>query len=327
VTSPAELSPEPTSEVSPAALPFGVTWAELSDGLPGFVSGGTARISHRRRGRHRGGRQCVIMTLTYTGDGGQPLEKTVFFKLNADDSRERDTYSYLAQLGVPVPRLVLQLDHADHEVLGLEFLPSVGVRPDDVDPLLRLTASLNAATDVPPTIAATGSGLPQDEFEQLLETAVVEVAARWPEHRPASWFDLYRRAVDVHRTLPRALTHGELAAQHVGRTLDGQLVVVDWETAGLRARFADVANILEVLGQLSGEDERTVLSRYLGHLRAAGGVICSIEQAWAEVRLTRFVQELEALPWRTSLDDPADLQRHVETIAGDHPAVLGRLSG
>ena len=266
------------------------------------------------------------MTLTYTGDTGCPREQAVFFKRNADGSREGDAYRHLIARRVSVPRLILHLDHTDHEVLGLEFLPSIGLMPDDVDPLLRLIAVLNAATDVPPTIAATGRGLPKEEFEQLLVTAAAVVARGWPKHNPVSWLELYRRAVGVHQALPRALTHGELAAQQVGHTPDGQLVVFDWATVGHRARFADVANIVQVLEQLSEEDERTVLSRYLGHLRAAGGVPCSLEQAWAELRLTRFVQELEALPWRTSLNDRGDLQRHVETIAGDYPSVLRQLA-
>jgi hypothetical protein len=131
------------------------------------------------------------MTLTYTGDGGQPQEKTVFFKLNADDSRERDTYSYLAQLGVPVPRLVLQLDHADHEVLGLEFLPSVGVRPDDVDPLLRLTASLNAATDVPRPSRRPAVACPRTSSSSSSRPP----SSRWPHGGPST--DRHRGSIST----------------------------------------------------------------------------------------------------------------------------------
>lgn len=63
------------------------------------------------------------------------------------------------------------------------------------------------------------------------------------------------------------------------------------------------------------------------HRRLLGGPPWSVAEAWAELRLTRFVQELEALPWRTDLDDPDDLEHHVITIAADYPAVRSRLHG
>lgn len=207
-------------------------------------------------------------------------------------------------------------------MLGLEFVPSVGWRPADVDDVLHQMAALHSLTDVPAGISTIGPGLPQTAFEKLVEAAVDEVAATWPDHQPNRWVDLYRRAVGVHQTLPRALTHGELAAQQVGRTRDGRLVIFDWATLGERPRFTDVANTLNDLVRLSGGDESAVVDRYLRHLRLAGGEPLSVEQAWTELRLTRFVQELEALPWRTSLDDHADLQRHVLTIAADYPEVL-----
>ena len=47
-----------------------------------------------------------------------------------------------------------------------------------------------------------------------------------------------------------------------------------------------------------------------------------MERAWAELRLTRFVDALEALPWRTGWNDPADLLHHVLTITTDYQAVL-----
>jgi hypothetical protein len=249
----------------------------------------------------------------------------VFIKHNPGESREAETYRYLTGHGLSVPALLMCLERPDDEVLGLEFLPSIGLQSGDLDELLQLVAALNSMTEVPGTISTTRRGMPQSEFEQLLESAAENVARSWPAHRSERWVDLYREATRACGDLPRALTHGELAAQQVGRTQDGRLVMFDLATVGERARFADLANVLQVLVRLSGQDERSVLSQYLRHLGAAGGPLCSLEQAWAELRITRFVEELEALPWRTGLNDPADLHDHVLTIAADYQAVLSQL--
>ena len=325
MTSPDQLSPGREPSPTPVPLPFEITWADVAGALPGFTGGGIARVSHVRRGMHQGGRPSVIMTLSYVGQGGRRCERTVFFKRNQDGAREAETYRYLAGRGFSVSDLLICLDRADHEVMGLEFLPSIGLQPSDLDDVLQLVAALNSIDDAPATIATTPVGMAQAEFEELLGAAAEDVARGWPEHRPDLWVDLYRRAVHVHGQLPRALTHGELAAQQVGRTRDGRLVVFDLATVGERPRFADLANVLQLLVRLSGVDERSVLSQYLRHLSAVGGPRCSVEQALGELRLTRFVQELEALPWRTSLNDPADLHQHVVTIAADYLIVRSQL--
>ena len=326
MTSPDDLSPASVLSTSPAALPLGVTWEDLAGGLPGLVSTGTATTSHVKRGQHQGGQPSTIMTLSYLGEAGRSREQTVFFKQNPPDSREGGAYRYLAPVGMSVPPLVLRLARGDNEVLGLEFLPSIGLHPSDVDDLLDLMATLNALTDVPAEIAMIRCGMPQTEFEQTLDVAIEEVKDRWPEHHPTRWVELYRQAVGVHRALPRALTHGQLAAQQVGRTRDGGLVIFDWATLGERARLTDVANILDDLARLSDQDERAVLTRYLRHLRRAGGGSLSDEEAWAELQLTRFVLELEALPWRVGLKDRADLHRHVVAIAAAYPGVVRQLA-
>lgn len=280
MTSPDQLSPGRAPSPTPAPLPFETTWADVAGALPGFTAGGTARVSHLRRGMHQGGQSSVIMTLSYVGQGGRRCERTVFFKRNPDGAREAETYRYLVERKLSVPDLLIRLDRADHEVLGLELLPSIGLRPGDLDDALHLVAALNSIIDAPATIATTPVGIPQSEFEELLGATAEDVARRWPEHRPDRWVDLYRRAVHVHGQLPRALTHGELAAQQVGRTRDGRLVMFDLATVGERPRFADLANVLQLLVRLSGGDERSVLSRYLRQLSMAGGPRCSLEQAW-----------------------------------------------
>lgn len=324
MTLPDHLSPSRMPSAEPVPLPFGMTWGDLAAALPGFAGGGSASVSHLKRGRHQGGQPSVILTLTYVGSDGRSRERTVFFKRNPDECREAETYSYLTGR-LSVPDLLLCLDRADDEVLGLEFVPSIGLASGDVDDLLRLVAGLNSLTGVPATIAATRPGMAESEFEHLLEAATEHVGRAWPELRPDLWVGLYREAARVCGDLPQALTHGELAAQQVGRTQDGRLVLFDLATVGERARFADLANVLQVLVSLSGQDEQSLLSQYIRHLSVAGGPICSPGQAWAELRLTRFIGELEALPWRIGLDDSADLHHHLLTLATDYHAVLSQL--
>lgn len=324
MTSPDQLSPSRLLATEPVPLPFGMTWVDLATALQGYAGGGTAHVSHRKRGRHQGGQPSVILTLGYVDRDGRSREQTVFFKQNPDKCREAEAYRYLSGR-LSVPDLLLCLDRTDDEVLGLEFLPSIGLGSGDVDDLLRQVATLNSLTGAPATIAATMPGMPQSEFEHLLEAATEHVGRARPELRPDRWVDLYRDAVRVCGDVPRALTHGELAAQQVGRTQDGRLVMFDLATLSDRPRFADLANVLHDLVGLSGQDEHSLLRQYLRHLSAAGGPVCSPEQAWDELRLTRFVDELEALPWRIGLDDSADLHHHVLTIASDYQAVLTQL--
>ncbi len=267
----------------------------------------------------------MIMTLTYGATDGTRRDQTLFFKLNGDDSREAERYRFLAGRGISVPDVALCVEREGEEVLAVQFVPSVGVVAIDVDELVELVAALNSLTDVPCAIAATRPGMVQSEFEQLLARALDEISAVWPECRPGAWLEAYREAARIYLTLPQALTHGELAAQQVGRTEDGRLVLFDLATVGSRARLADIANLLETLVQVSGQDEQTVLGHYLHHLSSASGSTGPTDQWWAELRLTRFVQELEALPWRVSLNRPAELRHHIQTIAADYPAVLDQI--
>ncbi|SDS83446.1 hypothetical protein SAMN04488543_2472 [Friedmanniella luteola] len=326
MTSPDQLSPRRLSPPRPAPLPFGLTWADLEDALPGASAGGHAVVSHARRGRHRGGHPSVIMTLSCGAPSGPPRQRTLFFKLNRDGSREAHHHRFLAERGVPVPHLAVCVERAHEEVLGLEFLPSVGLGPADVDDVLRLVAALNALTDVPDAVGQPPPGRPQAEFEHLLAQTLEQLGPARADRGPASWFTTYRRAAALHRDLPTALTHGELAAQQVGRTAGGRLVMFDLATAGRRPRFADIANLLATAARLSGQDERSVLGDYLRHLSPTGAAATVDDQTWAELRLTRYVQAVEALPWRLGLGRPAELRRHLDAVEADHRAVLAGLA-
>lgn len=325
MTSPDHLSPAPASSPEPAALPFGLTWADLADVLPGGAAGGRAVVSHLKRGRHQGGHPSVIMTLSWESPSG-PRRTTLFFKSNPGDSREASRYRFLTDHRIAVPRLEVCVERAGREVLGLQFLPSIGTGPADVDDVLGLVARLNALTDVPDAVGATPAGLPQAQFERLLLPALDEISSSHPDLGATTWLDTYRRALVAYRALPTALTHGELAPQQLGRTEEGTLVMLDLATVGRRPRFTDLANLLATLAQLAGTDEQTVLGHYLAHLaresRAAAPVL---EQAGAELQLTRFVRGVEALPWRLSLGRPDELGQQLRIIVSDHRAVRAQL--
>lgn len=135
------------------------------------------------------------MTLGHVGEDGRRRERTLFFKRNPNDSREAERYRFLAGRGLAVPEVVLCVERADEEVLGLELVPVIGIEPGDVDDLLRLVAALNAITDAPAAIANLRPGMPQSAFEQLVRIALDDVAARWPDLGSSSWLPLYRTAV------------------------------------------------------------------------------------------------------------------------------------
>jgi len=257
------------------------------------------------------------MTLDHRDGDGRAHQDTVFFKQNRDSAREASRYRFLAKCGVPLPCLLVCIERSDNEVLGLEFLPSIGIEPQQVDSLLRLVAALNATIDVPSEIAGTPPGLPQRDFEDLLAAALRDLAAEMPWVDTTGWLDTYRTAQPRYAALPQALTHGELALQQLGTTADGRLVIFDLATLGVRPRLSDIANVLATLGRVSGRSEHDLLDSYLDQLVAASGAELAADAVWPEFLLTRFVQELEALPWRLTLGDDVDLHQHVMTISED----------
>lgn len=263
----------------------------------------------------------MIMTLhceapDSNAPGRTASEQTVFFKLNADDTREAAQYRFLSNVGVPVPTLLLCVERPHQEVLGLEFLPTIGIEPDHASDLLDLVARLNAVRLGPEKpIGDLPTGTPQGEFEQQLASAIDRVSTLLPDVDVSDWLTTYRRVLPQYARLPQALTHGELAVQQIGRTTTGRLVIFDLATLGRRPRFADVANLLAPLSLLSCRSEHDLLVDYLDALAVHSGARIPVRDAWPELRLTRYVQEIEALPWQLSLDDGDDLRRHVMIIS------------
>lgn len=320
VASSDDLSPVAVP-AEPTTLPFSLTWSDVAGCLPGCVASGRAWVSHVKRGRHQGGHPSVIITLSYRDAEGVDRERTVFFKRNTGESREAHRYRFLSERGISLPAVLVCVERPNEEVLGLEFLPFIGVRAEDVNDVLQLIAGLNAVIDVPDDVATLHPGMKQAEFEHLVAGSLVRLDAMWPEFRARAWLDVYRDAHLRHEKLPQALCHGELAAQQVGHASDGRLVLFDLATVAKRARFADIANMLRFLAARSGRTERELMTLYLQHLDAAGGATVHLDEAWPELLLTRVVQEIEAIPWRTTLADNTDLYERARMIDHDLTAV------
>lgn len=298
---PANLSPVPI-EPRPCALPYGLTWHELGDLLPGFVNakGAHAWVSHEKQGLHKGTNSCIV-TVGYLGVDGSPLARTVFCKWSEEPARaEAARYAYLSSCGFPTPQLLYSAVRDGGEVVVLEFVPTVGVEPTDVTELIQLIAQLNTLPAPPPGQFVLPAGMPGSEFAARVKAALESLAAHpavLVEVDPESWYAAYRRAVRAVAALPTALNHGELYLQQVGRS-HGRLVMFDLETMGLRPRFTDIATTLAGLAAYSGREERDLLARYLEAVRHLTGVAHDEDDVWNEVRLVRIVDAHQGLPWR-----------------------------
>jgi hypothetical protein len=100
--------------------------------------------------------------------------------------------------------------------------------------------------------------------------------------------------------MPRALSHGELYFQQVGwsdRNGTRTLVLFDLATLARTPRFSDIAGILPLLAQESGEPELELFEIYLDSLRQFSGQRQPVRQAVRELRLIRTADLCAALPW------------------------------
>ncbi|GAA5028982.1 hypothetical protein [Actinopolymorpha pittospori] len=217
---PARLSPLRV-ESRPSPLPYGLTWADLQPCLPGFASAVDAQAwtSHVKQGLH-GGSNSLILTLRHSCIDRSRRTRTFFFKEGPHfpesvdaSAAESAKYRFLASTDFPTPRLLHVVERADREVMVLEFLPTIGIQPDEADDLLLLIARLNAVRQPPPELFRPGPGLPWTEFHALVKDALTMLAGDpAPQVRvePRRWFAAYRRAEESVSGLPSALNHGEL---------------------------------------------------------------------------------------------------------------------
>jgi hypothetical protein len=310
------LSPHPVA-ARRVPLPFGLTWADVSAQLPEYGSGGTAWRTHRKSGLHQGGAGSALVTVSYRDPDGRPRRCALFVKHIDDPSRrEAARYRYLAARRVPVARLLTAVERAGAEVIVLEFLPQVGIRPEEADEMLAAAAALNVLTETPDTVFPLTPGMEQADFESLVSESLVRLRVDHPMIEPRRWLAAYQRALEAYRRLPLALTHGEFAPQQVGRTEDDELVVFDLETAARRPRFTDVASVLRTLSTYTGRTEPDLFATYLRRLTAAGGDRLDAAGGWSELLLTRIVVLVEALPWMTA-DQRLSPDDSVRTIAAD----------
>ncbi|MGW5363475.1 hypothetical protein [Actinopolymorpha pittospori] len=323
---PARLSPL-RIESRPCPLPYGLTWEDLQPCLPGFASAVDAQAwtSHVKQGLHRGS-NSRILTLRHSCIDGSRRTQTFFFKEGPHFPQSVDApasesakYRFLTSTDVPTPRLLHVVERADREVMVLEFLPTIGIQPDEADELLLLIAHLNAVRQPPLELFRPGPGLPRTEFDALVKDALTTLTCDPTAQvtvEPRRWFTAYRRAEEAVSSLPSALNHGELYFQQVGWSGAGgehRLVLFDLETMALLPRFTDIAAILRPLAVQTGCDERELFSRYLDALRQLTGYVLDENQAWTEMLSVRVVAAFQSLPWLTRTAGHPDIH---DTPAG-----------
>jgi Phosphotransferase enzyme family len=326
---PATLSPVPV-EPRPRALPYGLTWDDLSDVLPGFTTSieAQALVAFDKRGLDGGVTSCIL-TLEYPLGNGRKRTETVFVKQAVDPATaEAARYRFLSSRGIPVPRLLTSVMTEPGEVIVLEFLPTIGVHPEDVDQLLGVVARLNAVVHPPAELFTARPGMPVDDFDAEVVTALAVLAADPAAAHVdmASWFDTYKTTEQAVARLPLALNHGELALQQIGTTPAGRVVLFDLETMALSPRFTDIAALVANLAVLSGRDQRDLFGLYLSELTALIGVTLAVQLAWNELVAVRVVSSFQALPWLIETAGNAQVGFDPETFVRDLRSDLSHLA-
>jgi homoserine kinase type II len=203
------------------------------------------------------------------------------YVLSALDNHDEASARHLARvtrgfaaLGLPTAQVVANRDGEDVTVVGdrpflLKDLIAGEVRDPLPDTLLpaagRLLAQLHG---FPP------DGLDLPVGTRRLSPADRSAAAVFPDRAFAAWLDQQLTAIDRHeadhRRTPTAI-HGDLFADNLIVRPDGQLSVIDWETASfddplLDLGMAAVGLCQDAAGQLSAERLRLLVQGY-GSLR------------------------------------------------------------
>ncbi len=283
-----DLSPEPIAP-EPVHPPWGLSWDDLGRCVPIGRELVAIHRTHRVRGVHRvGGAQ--ILNLHHTASDG-PKDLTVFLKLCEPQRPESLKYSYLQALGAPVPRLLFATGTDVGEVIGLEFLPTVGVLPSQSGEVLDLVALINA-TAAPTSVFAASSGDP--DHPERVRDALSGHLDRWES---TDFFATYLEESDRFEEVPLALNHNELGFQQVGRTAAGQLVMFDLETMSLAGQFTDIASVLHTLAGQTGRSEHILFREYLSRLELHGEMSLEPMAAWNQMLRTRIVRTFDSLPW------------------------------
>jgi hypothetical protein len=297
-------TPQPSSSRD---LPYRLTWSDLEPVLGPDTSGWSASTSYEKQGLDKGDNSCIL-TLQHAAAGS----RTVFIKHIADQrAHEASRYRLLASLGVPTPTLLATISRDGTETVVLEFLPRIGIdldSPLEVREMLELVARLNATNVGGSQIASQRPARSNDDFDQTVLTALRQIESVSMLRLPIeSVFDAYKRAQSTVADLPLALNHGEFYFQQVGWASRGsgeELVVFDLATLALRPRFWDVAGILPLLVEQTGQPEAALFGLYLDALADFGKPVHLPSGALREVKLTRVTGTCWSLPWlvRVSTD-------------------------
>ncbi len=256
------------------------------EGEPEPLSGG---ITNRNYRASLGGRDCVIRL---------PGQDTRL--LGIDRESERLAAERAAALGIGPPLL-----YADRECAVTAFVPGTPADPQRLraDPA-QLARALRAFHD-------SGLALPSRFWVPDLLRVYAEVIRRRGGRLPAA----YDRAVALVDRIARALPlehpvpcHDDLLPGNV-IDLDGRLLLVDWEYAGLGHRYFDLGN-LAVNNGFDAEAEARLLEAYLGQPAALGQL--------AALRLFRLASDAREAAWGVVQAQISELDFNFTAYADEH---------
>ena len=227
--------------------------------------------------------------------------------------------------------LIFTVEVADgNQVLGFEFLDTIGIdfdSSDEVRELLALVATLNSVDPAALGGAPTPPpGRPEAEFTASLERALVRARSMslldWSSLEVSDWLEVYREARRWAASMPRAVTHGEMYFQQVGRAGNGPLVIFDLATIGVRPRFSDLCSLVEGLERYGAGEQAALLSSYLDALAIGGVTVPSAADALEELWRLRVLSRFQSLQWLTQSLDDAELglealEDNIATLRGD----------
>ena len=262
------------------------------DGSPEPLSGGITNRNYRLR---LGDRDCVLRL------PGQDTEL-----LGIDRVSERLAAQRAAELGIGP-----QLLHADEECIVTAFVPGSPVdaeqlRADPTQVARALRAFHDSRLELP-----TRFWVPD-----LLGAYAQLVTARGARLPPA-----YGRALELVERIVQRLPltdpvpcHNDLLAGNLIQS-DEQVLVVDWEYAGLGHRYFDLGN-LAVNNDFDERAETLLLEAYFGEPAA----LCRL----AALRLFRLVSDAREAAWGVAQGLISELDFNFAAYADEHFERLDR---
>ena len=247
--------------------------------------------------------ETAVLKLPVTGeirefiDGvGAYAREVTFYRELAAEVPLRVPEPYVAEISAETTDFVLLLeDLSDLEpadqIAGLP-LEQAGAALDDLarfhawswgdERLDRLAGSF------PPLDGPVGRG--------ASEMFVKFYSAAWPGAREALGDGIAPEVAELGERLPsllphlidrlgspRTITHGELRADNLFISPDGQLTMIDFQTVGQQAGMIDVSYLVSqsLATPVRRENEESLVRRYWEGLRAAGVSGYSWEEAWS----------------------------------------------